>query len=339
MTSVRLAILADDLTGALDAAAPFAGRGLPTVVATDRAGLAGALALAPEVIAVTTASRDLPGEDARARVAEVLKQLPAGVRVFKKIDSRLKGNIEAELSAIPFVRALIVPAIPDFGRIVAGGAVRGFGVETPIPIAGQLGALALRADIPDTATREDIGQAVATSDADLLVGARGLAEALARTMTARDDRPVRSLPGPEALFIVGSRDPITLAQVEALRARPGTGFLGAPNGRTAGRAEGPCILLQALPGGADATGQAVAQALAETAHPTLTRGARTLLLTGGATAEAVLGRMGIRHVILRGECLPGLPVAEAAGMTIVAKSGGFGGPGTLCEVADMLGKA
>jgi len=307
-------------------------------VALDGPGLAAALADAPEVLAVTTASREVPAEAARARVAAAVAALPPGARIFKKVDSRLKGNIAAELAAIPFRRALVAPAIPDFGRVVEAGALVGFGVETPIPVAPRLGGFAARAEIPDCRSMAELATALAASEADLLVGARGLAEALAARITGRATTPVDRLPGPDALFVVGSRDPITLAQVAALVALPGLGRIDAPNGVAVGRRESPLTLVQLQPGAwAEVSGAEAGAALAASVHPALTRGARTVLLTGGATAEAVLARMGVGHLRLRGECLPGLGVAEAAGITFVTKSGGFGDAGTLAAVAGMVG--
>ncbi len=333
----RLAVVADDLTGALDAAAPFAGRGLKVELATDPAAIAQAVADGAEVIAITTASREIPAADATAAVRAAIAALPAGTRIFKKVDSRLKGNIAAELSAIDYHRALVAPAIPEFGRVVQGGAVSGFGVEYPIPIADVLGPHAARADIPDTPTVEALAHALDHSPADLIVGARGIADALARAMTDRDNQPVPKLPGPRAIFVVGSRDPITLSQVALLRDQGRVAYLGAPNGRFVWNAPNADLcLVQALPGEVEIAGPQVAAALAQGLGPALAQGCDTLLLTGGATAEAVLLALGITRMTVVGECLPGLAVARAGGLTIVAKSGGFGGPDTLLRIAAMI---
>ncbi len=108
-----LAIIADDLTGALDAAAPFAMRGLKTVVALSPHGLPEALATGASVVGVSTDSREVDPDIARSRMGAVLEGLPETVGLFKKIDSRLKGNVAAELDMIGFERALVVPAIPN----------------------------------------------------------------------------------------------------------------------------------------------------------------------------------------------------------------------------------
>ena len=342
-----LAIIADDLTGALDASAGFAGRGLRVEVALRPQAVAEAVANGAEVVAVSTCSREIAPEAARAAVAEAAAQLPAGVRLFKKVDSRLKGHIPAELSALAFNRALAAPAIPDFGRVVSGGAVTGFGVEAPIPVTQQLGEFAPRCTIPDVASEAEMAAALAAFGAEgLLIGARGLAEALARQMTGRQAATAAGLAGPRGLMLVGSRDPITLAQVAHLRrSRLGLDFVPAPDGVVEGTpGPGALALVQALPGSGSPSGAEVAERLAAGLYPAFTSRYDTVLMTGGATAEAVLGAMGIHRLRLLGECLPGLPVAVARqgdgkSLTIVAKSGGFGGVETLTQVADMIGAA
>lgn len=332
---VKLVIVADDLTGALDAAAPFAGRGLVTRVALDAGAFGAALTSGVDVVAVTTASREIGADDARRATEAVARQIPEGVRIFKKVDSRLKGNIKAELSALPFTRALVAPAIPDFDRIVQDGCVMGFGVDRPIPVAVVLGRYATQADIPDVTTAEDMTRALAETSADLLVGARGLAEALAQDMTDAPVRMTTTLPVP-ALFVVGSRDPITVQQVAALRAA-GAVWHAAPNGQMAGAALSPVTLVQATEGEAEEDPLAVSAILASSVHPDMTGGCRTLVMTGGATAEAVLRRMDIRHLDLTGEAMAGIVVARAGDLVIVTKSGGFGAPDALARLAHMTG--
>ena len=73
----RLAIIADDLSGALDTAAPFALRGLRSIVALSPAGIAAALRDNPDIVGVSTGSRDADPEAARAAVRQCLAGLPA----------------------------------------------------------------------------------------------------------------------------------------------------------------------------------------------------------------------------------------------------------------------
>ena len=85
-----LLIFADDLTGALDAAAPFAGRGLATEVAIGLDGVGEALVAAPAVLSVNLGCRDGEAEEAHCRTRDLMAMVPAGTMFFKKIDSRLK---------------------------------------------------------------------------------------------------------------------------------------------------------------------------------------------------------------------------------------------------------
>lgn len=336
-----LAILADDLTGALDTAAPFAARDMHVEVALSSSAVGEALREAPQILSINLASREIGADAAREEVERALAALPAGVRLFKKVDSRLKGHVSVELDAISYQAALVAPAIPAFGRIVKDGCVTGFGVDAPISIAEKLGSHAARATIPDIASQDEMRLWLERADEagiDLLVGARGLADALAERMNGQAPARAAEIPAGPGLFVVGSRDPITLAQIEALLGRGDLRYLPAPNGRLDDvRADDSLLtLVQAVPGGDAVTAEDVSRALAESVWPDLAGAASTLLLSGGATAEAVLRKMGIERFRLRGECLPGLGLAHARGHCIIAKSGGFGGPDTLREIADRL---
>lgn len=336
-----LLIFADDLTGALDAAAPFAGRGMVTEVATGLEGVHAALAAAPAVLSVNLGCRDGKADEARRRTQELLTLVPADTILFKKIDSRLKGHIAAEMDAISFRRALVVPAIPDFGRIVSGGAVSGFGVETAIAIDEKLGRHALRCSIPDTRTTEDIRQALSAAQAegiDLFIGARGLAETLAAVMSARVLPDVATVPPGKGIFVIGSRDPITLEQIDVLKSADLVSIIEAPNGAVPLDAEEDVdlSLIQATQGNEYLSSLEVSDRLAEGVVPHFTAGAGRLLLSGGATAEAVLRAMGILRLRLAGECLPGLGVGWAGNQCIIAKSGGFGQADTLKRIAKMM---
>jgi uncharacterized protein YgbK (DUF1537 family) len=339
-----LAIIADDLTGALDAAAPFAGRGLHVEVALTVEAIAAAVREGPDVLSVDVGSREIGADAARHATSSALSALPPGTQLFKKVDSRLKGHIAAELDVTPFRLALMAPAIPEFGRVVRGGHVTGFGVEVPVPVAEKLGRHAPQAVIPDIATRQEMRAALDASEGagiDLLIGARGLAEVLAVRMSGRDAAEPADIPAGAGLFVIGSRDPITLAQVERLRATCDLSYLPAPNGRLPGseRAQVDArglTLVQAMPGEEEIASEEVAHLLAESICEGLARDAATLLLSGGATAEAVLKRMGIQRFRLLGECMPGLGLAHAGGHCIIAKSGGFGDPDTLKTIADRL---
>ncbi|WP_193334624.1 four-carbon acid sugar kinase family protein [Devosia beringensis] len=335
----RLGVVADDLTGALDAAAPFAARGIATVVALGPEGLVAALASGADVVGVSSNSREASPDDAGRAVAQCLENLPAGLPLFKKVDSRLKGNIAAELDAIPFNRALVVPAIPAFDRWVRDGRLGGFGVDQPIDIAARLGRHAGKASIPDIVTQADIEQALETGGHDLLVGARGLAEALAVQWAPEAVALVPPLGAP-VYCVIGSTDAITLTQVARLRdACPGLTHIAAPDGQMPEGASSTARLtvLQATAGETRADGATVAQRLGEGLQRLQPPRGAVLVISGGATAQVVLGALGITVLRLDGEALPGLPLAHAGGFTIITKSGGFGDADTLLTLLGHLG--
>jgi uncharacterized protein YgbK (DUF1537 family) len=125
-STLKIAIIADDLTGAMDAAAPFARRGAHTrVLFSDRPGSA-ELINAPDVLARTTDSRHLDPVRAIQRVQRALSGLEDRLP-FKKIDSTLRGNIVPETLAVLETTGrrhlLITPAFPGQGRLMRGGEV------------------------------------------------------------------------------------------------------------------------------------------------------------------------------------------------------------------------
>jgi uncharacterized protein YgbK (DUF1537 family) len=330
---VDLAIIADDLTGALDAAAPFAMRGIRTVVALTPTALPKALATDARVVSVSTDSRDIAPAAATRAVQLAVSMLPAGTALFKKVDSRLKGNIAAELDAIGHHRSLVAPAIPEFGRLAHNRQITGFGVPEPIDIAARLGRHAASALIPDVEASADLDWALLQPH-DLDVGARGLAEAKARAMAPGAVAPGFKVSAPAAYCIVGSTDPITLAQLDHLRrAVPGLTDIVAPNGvapRVA--ATSGVTLIQAVPGAAPATEQAVAAALGASLLRLSPPPGSLLVISGGATAQSILQMLGVEVLDVLGEIQPGLPIARGGGLTVVTKSGGFGGPDSLSRL-------
>lgn len=139
-----LGILADDLTGACDCAAPFAARGARVVVCLQPAGPAPKSATW-DVLVVNTDSRHQTAAEARARVrrgALLLRQggWPLG---FKKIDSTLRGHIGAELEELlelGVVRAWLAPAFPQQGRTVEAGHLLVHGAPLAESAPGREGA-------------------------------------------------------------------------------------------------------------------------------------------------------------------------------------------------------
>lgn len=149
----RLVIVADDLTGAADAAAAFAPR-VSTAVLLDLhptgQKLSGAVVRNPasepdhEVLSFDTNSRYLPAEQAaEVTGAAVALAVSLQARIYKKLDSTLRGNVAAEVAATLDAAgadlALVAPAFPSTGRTVMGGvALVGGQPLTHRPAGGDL---------------------------------------------------------------------------------------------------------------------------------------------------------------------------------------------------------
>ena len=130
----RVLIVADDLTGAMDSAGPFAGIGVETWVVAAPMQCDPATIARARVVSVNTDSRHLPAVQAATRVCDIVRRLGPGVFdvVVKKIDSTLRGNVVAETLVLLEISgrraAVIAPAFPAQGRTVKSGVVHVNGV-------------------------------------------------------------------------------------------------------------------------------------------------------------------------------------------------------------------
>jgi uncharacterized protein YgbK (DUF1537 family) len=122
-------IQADDLTGACDTGAPFAERGLRTLVILGDGDTPPSLPPS-DIVVLDTESRSLPVEEARARARMAGRTLAAGSPriLYKKMDSTLRGRAAAEvdgmLDGAGAALALVAPAFPAQRRTVVDGCVR-----------------------------------------------------------------------------------------------------------------------------------------------------------------------------------------------------------------------
>jgi len=117
---VKLLIIADDFTGALDTGVQFAKQGIDAWMTTDlNTDLSDIRA---EVLSVDAETRIMSPEAAYRAVlglAEAAKKAKIPM-IFKKTDSTLRGNIGAELSALAVAfrkPVAFVPAYPKNGRV------------------------------------------------------------------------------------------------------------------------------------------------------------------------------------------------------------------------------
>lgn len=138
---MKIGIIADDLTGAADAAAPFAVHGLRAGVFWHRADEGTAALRSMDAVACSTGSREMSSDLAvairqRVRDAALHLQTHSPGLLYKKIDSTLKGHLRLELDALrsetPGRTAVVCPAFPGHGRLVRGGRLFVHGEPGPV---------------------------------------------------------------------------------------------------------------------------------------------------------------------------------------------------------------
>jgi D-threonate/D-erythronate kinase len=212
---MRVAIIADDLTGAADTGVQLARAGYRTAVAFRGAPVPPASGL--DAVALDTDSRSLPADLAAKRVFEAAGSVREARVVYKKIDSTLRGPLAAEIAAALEAAgrdlAVVAPAFPAAGRTTVNGTqlVRGVPVHetearedprTPVTeghlptlLAATASVVALGAE--DLADAANVRRALEGSDGPLCVVA-----------DARRDEDlealVRAVPDPRRVLWVGS---------------------------------------------------------------------------------------------------------------------------------------
>ncbi|MEY9627847.1 hypothetical protein ABIA27_002882 [Sinorhizobium fredii] len=168
--TIRVAIVADDLTGALDTGTPFVDAGLTVAVALDVDAVKATIATGAEVVVVNTVSRALDAVHAADRVRQATAALcrASPEFVLKKIDSRLKGNVAAESKALALAigrhHLLVAPAVPDQQRHTRDSHVVGFGVPEPLPIAPHFSDSGIEVQIANAASDDDLDGVVESLD-------------------------------------------------------------------------------------------------------------------------------------------------------------------------------
>jgi D-threonate/D-erythronate kinase len=119
---MAIVIIADDLSGAAELAGIAFSQGYQAEVQRqfDPASEA-------EVIAVDTDSRSLPAETAAERVRQATTAIAAAkpTWIFKKVDSLLRGNVRSEIEVLlemnEWKRAVLIPANPSRSRTIENG--------------------------------------------------------------------------------------------------------------------------------------------------------------------------------------------------------------------------
>jgi len=375
--ALRIAVIADDLTGAADTGVQFTRAGHRTAVALFEAPPPPDL----DALAVDTDSRELPAAEAVARAGAVARRLRHVPILYKKIDSTLRGPLGAEVRAAgqsgERPRMVVAPAFPSAGRTTRGGvqcvdgrplddgdvprrlADGGCG-EAVVLSRGELAdpgrvAAALRAhacvvaDAQEEADLVALARGVPDPTAVLWAGSAGLAAALAAVHPGARPPAARTPPGDgPVLVVIGSGHPVAREQVRRLAATAAEVPLElddlaatARDAAAALAAARSAVVHATTCSGGDAVSGRIPGALARVAARLADAGlVQSLVLSGGETAVHVARALGVRGLALERELEPGVPVSRLIGprpLRVVTKAGGFGGPLALVRAVEALG--
>jgi D-threonate/D-erythronate kinase len=349
VTSIRL--LADDLTGALDTAAEFAGLSGPV----QTFWLGAIPDTLPANAALDSVTRELDPEPAAALVAELSGHLAAATIAFKKVDSLMRGATVAELAACMrtgrWRHCVLAPAFPYQGRITRDGrqharAPNGAWVAVGGDLIDELRALGvaahagcLSAALPPgvsvfpAESDEDLRQIVATAqlcrDKVLWCGTGGLAQAIA---AGSHSAVPATLPRP-VLGLFGSDQPATAVQLEACaayRCQLPDGGSASANG-LARRLDTAGVALASFshPAGTPrvVAGERIAREIQRLTDQLDPPG--SVIVAGGETLRSLCQSLGATSLEVQGRIVPGVPRSVMRGgrwdgVIVVSKSGAFG---------------
>jgi D-threonate/D-erythronate kinase len=215
----KLLTIADDLTGAVDVGAQFAGVGVSSYVALNPNCDVATRLKDFDVLVINSETRHSESSLAAKcieRIAQAGKT--AGVQFFyKKTDSTLRGNIGSELNALRQTagsgRLIFVPALPQLGRTT----VNGFHYVHGQPLHMTAFARDPLNPITDNFIPRIIGQQTATPT---IVLTRD-------SLKARDERDFRQ----DAIYVIDAESDADLKQIaEFLSHNRLLGTLAAPAG-------------------------------------------------------------------------------------------------------------
>jgi uncharacterized protein YgbK (DUF1537 family) len=337
---LRLALMADDLTGAADAAVEFCEAGFSVSVGLSEDSVAQSEA---EICAISTESRELDEGAAREAVrrwATILRRAGRQV-VFMKVDSMLRGNNAAETAELVrsfgFARAVLCAALPRLGRICREGYLRTQdGRDVPLPTDQALAT-------PDAETDEDLARIAAgiltAGEALLPAGSSGLARPWARELARLRGRNARKPQPPAAdrptLCVIGSVHSRSLQQMEHAVS---TGVLEEVDGnRLGGGTPARSQLRRASIG-------AIPDGWTDELCKTIASGRfGSLVLSGGSTLGLVFDALGVEAFEIGGPTTAGAPWGTirgriGEGLTVVTKSGAFGDPDELARIVRSLSR-
>lgn len=331
---MRILAIADDLTGALETGAKFAGAGFTSVVLTDACRRANA-----DVVVLDTETRHVHPDAAEQAIRSCAGGWTAPL-IYKKTDSTLRGNIGAELRALgalyPAARIAYVPAYPAMGRTVRDGRLYIDGVpvhETcfardalnPVRDSSVRVVAGDGCEIIDGLSQADIERAadrILSERFQIFAGPAAIAEAVAAPIAPRA-RPTPEWPRIRSCLIVnGSQHERSREQVRRIDAGGGWRLFERPI------ASGSAPLDVARD-----TGAMVARLIHDEAPD-------AVMIFGGDTAYAILAALGRPALRPVAEIVPGVPISSVEGhaLHLITKAGGFGDVDLIPNLRAMLNR-
>ncbi len=247
MDKRRLAIIADDFTGALDTGIQFAKKGIRIEVLSGSVERIENVSDDVEVIVFDTRSRHMAPKEAYRSVYEAVRaSLASGCTyIYKKTDSGLRGNIGAELQAAMDAsgrdRLQFIPALPKIKRTTRNGIQMIDGVPVAESIFAKdpinpvrhssvadiiaetsdsevsLGKAERGISVYDASTDDDlrrIGENLTSEELLLTAGNAGFAEFLSPLIGLEGRKHSYSFEGKDLLILSGSINRVSLDQLD-----------------------------------------------------------------------------------------------------------------------------
>ena len=359
----NIIVIADDITGAAEIAGIAFKHGLQVRLlccsATSVANSVGSATSAAEVTVLATDTRGMTEQEAVAETHHLTKQITslftpplggggAGVVLFKKTDSALRGHVVAELEAIiadtPYERALYIPANPSKGRTIRNGIYYvgdrpisdtdfSFDPEFPATTSSMADRFAHGEEKGicwcDATSMEDIRRAVAATDLSttLLAGAADLFTAFLSSISS--PRPSETGKGEgtklsSLLFVCGSTQskpldlgiPICQMPLEVYEQQADAEAWAAALTEEQNRQPSHSLMLT-IPHH-HRTGKEIAVYLRTVMGKVVQRlvenhPPKELIIEGGATAWQILQQLGWKNFNITDEIAPGVVRMHAIG--------------------------
>lgn len=310
-----------------------------------------------DVLVIATDTRSMSEDEAAAesrKVGETLASLPEVTDIFKKTDSALRGHVVAELEALldvtRYYGAIYLPANPSKKRVIDRGVyyIDGVAIDntdfsfdpefpaTSAVLAERFPDSEVKGIVmPDAVSGEDVEAIVNSASGDTLLA--GAADLFTAFVSSRYPSPGKADEGgclvEDTIIVCGSTQsrPIDCGLPTAYMPTPLYDGVESPErwieeiSAEYVREHGLILAIRDR----HRTGKEVAvhlrtvmaevvAALVEVRRP------RQLIIEGGATAFAILSRLGWRAYTVTGEISPGVIRMRAAnGTSVIMKPGSY----------------